>query len=284
MPGDVVWTTAPGLYGAAVVRGNAVKHGAVVKIDSQGKKHPASERWNVEGDPVIAAQDEAKATQKQAAKAEKQRIMREAVDAVNAHARSRDMVPVSGIAELSVGDKLYRIASEGAYGDGDPRKTHETQIVVRGFEPSGEEFFYQNEHGSVIPTVASMWWRKARRAVSEGELTTATRPAVEATHHQAPRGLSSGVSIGHLFSINVKRWEQANRNVATLQRQRSFRSNKDRQAHATALGRAQEAVDIARVSNELLSDNKIPEGEREERFKALWMNVPASAYSETVKQ
>jgi len=142
-------------------------------------------------------------------------------------------------------------------------------------------------NAATLASVAESFVRRIESELFEEErrkCAPAPVQAVEATHHDAPRGLSSGVSIGHLFSLNVKRWEQANRNVATLQKQRSFRSNKDRQAHATALGRAQEAVNIARVSNELLSDNKIPEGEREERFKALWMNVPASAYSEAVKQ
>jgi len=162
MPGDKVWTMAPGLLGPAPVEGQAIKQGSSVKIAAQGKRHPASERWSVVGDPVVDARRSAVVVQKQADEAEKQRIMHEAVAAVNAHARFRDMVPVEGIADVSAGDKLYRITSEGEFGDGDPQKLHETLVTVSSVDPSRDDVFYyvdENGHERSSGKVSS-WWRR----------------------------------------------------------------------------------------------------------------------------
>jgi hypothetical protein len=158
MPGDNVYVVVPGLYGTAVVRGVAIKYGDSVRIKAQGKSHPASTRWIVENDPKVKAEESLKRLEKEQAAKDKQRVISEAQEAVAAYAKKKRLRPVPSLRDLSVGDKIYRISSEGQYGDGDPQKVHATMGVVTAIE--GGTFYYENEHGSeVAGGDPAAWWR-----------------------------------------------------------------------------------------------------------------------------
>lgn len=158
MPGDAVYTTVPGLYGVSVAKGVAVKHGDSVRVKSQGKSHPASTRWIVDGDPKVKAEESLKRIEKEHAASNKRKIIEESREAVASEAKRRRLRPITSPREIAAGDTLYRITSDGAYGDGNPHKIRIQSAVVLLVD--GDEFRYENEHGGESTGgKITNWWR-----------------------------------------------------------------------------------------------------------------------------
>jgi hypothetical protein len=160
MPGDDVYAVVAGIMGASFVSGKAVKRGNAVRVVAQGKSRPASELWNVVGDPAIEAAKAEKQRQKSDAATRKEEIKREAVEAVDRHAESRGLVQVKSIDEVFVGQTLHRLYSEGEFGDGDPSIVHDDSITVA--DVGRDEWTYRNEYGTAIPARVrgGGWWRE----------------------------------------------------------------------------------------------------------------------------
>lgn len=155
MPGDAVHRVVPGLYGAALLEGVAVKHGDSVKVRSQGKLLPASAAWSVAGDPEVARRESVESQRKASAKKSKAETIEQAKSAVLAHAKRLRVTPVR---DVEVGQRVYRITSDGAYGDGDPDAIHVQEEIVSGVTPDG--FEYENKYGSIVDSGTSGWWAR----------------------------------------------------------------------------------------------------------------------------
>lgn len=157
LPGDVVFQQVPGLYGAAIVKGSAVKYGDRVKIKCQGKWHPATDRWSVENDPEVLRRINKREMDKIEGESNKQRIMAEAAVAIEATARRKGLKRIQSIQDVAVGSLVYSIASQGSYGDGDPRKIQVREMTVVFVDSS--EFEYEDDLGSTrMSGDITRWW------------------------------------------------------------------------------------------------------------------------------
>ena len=160
MAGDRVWRLVPGLYGSGAAYGEAVRYGDQIKILFQRKRLPASGAWNVEGDPKVRADSEAaekKKVDETLSRAEKIRRSKEVVEEV---ARKNRFRPIRSIGEVSVGDRVFSIRSEGAYGDGDPEKVTVTPFEVVGVYPAEDLFEIEGPHGPTTSGKVTNWWRR----------------------------------------------------------------------------------------------------------------------------
>lgn len=170
-PGDTVFRSVPGLYGVAIVTGVITRAG---RVKAQGKSYPATAAWSVMGDPAVARREDAKVRAAAAAKVAKEDTAAAARAAVEAYAARHGLRRVGSVDELSVGDIVHRLSSEGAYGDGDPDKIHATKASVDAIV--GNEFDYETPHGSVVGSGdVRAWWRGARRNPSRARRSTARR-------------------------------------------------------------------------------------------------------------
>ena len=160
MPGDRVYAIVPGLYGVSIAHGVAVQRAAAVRIVAQGRNHPASSLWTVQGDPHVADATQREALSKRTTESARQHAQLEAANAVAEYADGLNLRPVASLAEVKAGDVLHSIRSAGRFGDGDPHELLHQQVVVSAVD--GTTFWYEDATSERCAGDVSGWWCKRR--------------------------------------------------------------------------------------------------------------------------
>lgn len=170
--GDQVYQVARGPFGTPTTVHGIVKQSKgklVVQLTkSQGmfpagvnpnKLYVADEAWTVAGDPAVAAkrqEREAGEAEKAARKAE---IQNAAASAVEKKGHHLGLKKSSSLHDVSVGDTIYQITSQGQWGSGNPDQVAVVPRVVTEVTP--RYVVYHNEHGGESTLTTGQFWIKA---------------------------------------------------------------------------------------------------------------------------
>jgi hypothetical protein len=174
LAGERVYRMVPGIMGAAVAQGVAeTTRRGDVKIRAQGKLHPATEAWSVHGDPVVAQRDAERAALNALDKNSKRATIEAARQEVLAEASRRGLRPLTDLAQIGPGSRVFGITSAGRYGDGDPAQIKVNAVTVKAVMPREALFLFDvampAEGGGTFASeqggsVEGGWWIEAAPA------------------------------------------------------------------------------------------------------------------------